>query len=64
MKTMKQILIDTLEDKLNNMGIARVYELNVTCNACPFYQKCVEMMGIEASNCTEFLEKILKGEIE
>lgn len=64
MKTMKQTLIDTLEDKLNEMGIARVFELNVTCNACPFWQKCTETMGLSTWNCTEFLEKILKGEIE
>lgn len=64
MKTMKQTLIDTLEDKLNEMGIGRVYELNVTCNACPFCQKCVEVNGLETWNCTEFIEKIWKGEIK
>lgn len=70
MKTTKQILIDALEDRLNELGFGRVYELNIPCNACPIRGKCAEehknnLFGkVTTRDCADYVEKIWKGEIE
>ena len=64
MKTIKQKLIDTLEDILNEKGFGNVYELNVPCGACPIREKCAKEIGINGRDCADYVEKIWKGEIK